>query len=98
VTTKNEYKKAKYRNNFELVVQKLKEVEEKDRIRNWQPPVTGQLIMDTFGLAPGPNVGIIKDFVREAILDGQCPNEPQAAFELMLKKGIELGLTPQKNS
>jgi len=98
VTTKNEYKKAKYRNNFELVVQKLKEVEEKDRIRNWQPPVTGQLIMDTFGLAPGPNVGIIKDFVREAILDGQCPNEPQAAFELMIKKGIELGLTPQKNS
>ncbi len=98
VTTKNEYKKAKYRNNFELVIQKLKEVEEKDRIRNWQPPITGQLIMDTFGISPGPNVGIIKDFVREAILDGECANEQKAAFELMLKKGSELGLTPQKKN
>ena len=54
--------------------------------------------MDTFGISPGPNVGIIKDFVREAILDGECANEQKAAFELMLKKGSELGLTPQKKN
>jgi putative nucleotidyltransferase with HDIG domain len=95
VTTKNEYKKQRYRNNFELVKKKLLEVEEKDRIRNWQPPVTGQLIMDTFGIGPGPLVGQIKDFVREAILDGTCANTYDEAFQLMLKKGHELGLNPE---
>lgn len=94
VTTKNEFKKIRYRNNFELVKTKLKEVEEKDRIRNWQPPVTGELIMKTFGIAPGRNVGIIKDFVREAILDGDINNSYEEAFNLMLEKGKELGLNP----
>ncbi|HRV52808.1 MAG: CCA tRNA nucleotidyltransferase [Bacteroidetes bacterium] len=94
VTTKNEFKKIRYRNNFELVKTKLKEVEEKDRIRNWQPPVTGELIMKTFGIAPGRNVGIIKDFVREAILDGDINNSYEEAYQLMLEKGKELGLNP----
>ena len=97
VTTKNEYKKTKYRNNFELVIQKLVEVEEKDRIRNWQPPITGEIIMQTFGLNPSKEVGMIKDFVRESILDGEVENNYEAAFELMLRKGIELGFTPIKD-
>src|SRR3546814_12244880 len=67
VTTKNDYKKAKYRQNFELVKQKLKDVEERDQIRNWQPPVTGQDVMDTFGLTHGKMVGSIKNMIREAI-------------------------------
>lgn len=94
VTTKNEYKKNRYRNNFELVKTKLKEVEEKDRISNWQPPVTGELIMKTFGISPGRNVGIIKDFVRESILDGHIGNNFEEAYQLMLDKGKELGLHP----
>jgi putative nucleotidyltransferase with HDIG domain len=94
ITTKNEYKKIRYRNNFNLVKTKLKEVEEKDRIRNWQPPVTGELIMKTFGISPGKNVGIIKDFVRESILDGHIGNNYEEAYQLMLRKGHELGLHP----
>jgi putative nucleotidyltransferase with HDIG domain len=93
ITTKNEYKKVKYRNNFELVKQKLTEVEEKDRIRNWQPPITGEIIMQTFGLNPCREVGIIKDFVRESILDGIIRNNYEEAFLLMLEKGREIGLT-----
>ncbi|MBK1442342.1 HD domain-containing protein [Parapedobacter sp. ISTM3] len=92
VTTKNEYKKKKYRQNFELVKQKLKDVEERDQIRNWQPPVSGEDIMAAFGLKPGREVGIIKNAIREAILEGEIPNDREKAYQFMLEKGKELGL------
>ena len=94
VTTKNEYKVKKYRNNFELVKQKLKDVEERDKIRNWQPPVTGQDIMDYFGLPAGKEVGLIKNAIREAILEGDITNSYSDALAFMLKKGKEFGLSP----
>ena len=92
VTTKNEYKKKKYRQNFELVKQKLKDVEERDQLRNWQPPISGQDVMDAFGLPPGKGVGVIKNAIREAILEGEIPNNRDDAYRLMLEKGRELGL------
>ena len=93
ITTKNEYKIRKYKDNFQLVQDKIKEVEEKDRIRNWQPPVTGEHIMLTFDLKPGKEVGIIKNAIREAILEGEIRNDYEEAYTYMLKKGMELGLT-----
>lgn len=95
VTTKNEYKKKKYRNNFELVEQKLKDVEERDKIRNWQPPVSGADIMALFEIEPSPLVGTIKNAVREAILEGEIMNVRQEALSFILKKGEELGLKPK---
>ncbi len=92
VTTKNEYKKKKYRQNFELVKQKLRDVEERDKIRNWQPPVTGEDIMAAFKLKPGREVGIIKNAIREAILEGDIANNRADAYRFMLEKGKELGL------
>lgn len=97
VTTKNEYKVKKYRNNFELVKQKLKDVEERDKIRNWQPPVTGTDIMKVFGLSAGKEVGIIKNAIREAILEGEITNSYDEALTFMLNKGKELGLMPLSN-
>lgn len=97
VTTKNEYKKAKYRNNFELVKQKLKDVEERDKIRNWQPPITGNDIMETFGLAAGKEVGLLKNAIREAILEGDIINDYQEAFNFMLKHAKQMGLYPVNN-
>ncbi|WP_199120402.1 CCA tRNA nucleotidyltransferase [Pedobacter sp. ASV28] len=94
VTTKNEYKLKKYRNNFELVKQKLKDVEERDQLRNWQPPITGNDIMQTFGLAAGKEVGILKNAIREAILEGDITNNYEEAFTFMLQKAKELGLEP----
>ncbi|MGN8071729.1 CCA tRNA nucleotidyltransferase [Mucilaginibacter sp. 22184] len=92
ITTKNEYKVKKYRNNFELVQQKLKDVEERDSIRNWQPPVTGNDIMQLFGLQEGREVGIIKNQIREAILEGEIPNNREAALNFTISKGLEIGL------
>jgi len=94
VTTKNEYKIKKYRNNFELVKQKLKDVEERDHLRNWQPPVSGNDIMQTFGLSAGKEVGILKNAIREAILEGDITNSYDEAFSYMLQKAKELGLEP----
>ena len=98
VTTKNEYKIKKYRNNFELVKQKLKDVEERDKVRNWQPPISGQDIMDTFGIAAGKEVGLIKNAIREAILEGEIPNAYDQALQFMLNKGREYGLEPVTHS
>lgn len=92
VTTKNEYKKKKYRDNFELVKQKLRDVEERDQIRNWQPPISGEDIMHAFALKPGREIGVIKNAIREAILEGEIPNSREEAFAFMLEKGKELGL------
>jgi poly(A) polymerase len=96
VTTKNEYKMRKYKQNFELVKEKLREVEEKDKLRNWEPPISGNDIIHVFDLRPGREVGIIKTAIREAILEGDIPNDFDAAYEFMLKKGNELGLTPKR--
>ena len=92
VTTKNDYKKKKYRENFELVKQKLKDVEDRDRIRNWQPPISGEDIMQAFGLSPGREIGLIKNAIREAILEGEIPNDRDAAHAYMLAEGAKLGL------
>lgn len=94
VTTKNEYKKAKYRNNFELVKQKLKDVEERDKIRNWQPPISGNDIMEIFALDAGREVGIIKNAVREAILEGEITNDYNEAFNFMVNLAKQMGLNP----
>jgi poly(A) polymerase len=94
ITSKNEAKKTKHLKNFRDVRNKLREIEEKDAVRNFQPPVNGSEIIMTFGIKPGKEVGIIKNAIREAILDGIIPNEHEAARKLMLEKGAEIGLIP----
>mgnify|MGYP000995956595 CR=1 FL=1 len=92
ITSKNKFKVKRYLENFQLVKMRMEQVEESDRIRNWQPPITGEIIMQTFGITPGKNVGIIKDAIREAILDGVIPNDYDAAYNFMIEKAGELGL------
>jgi poly(A) polymerase len=94
ITSKNEAKKAMHLENFKLVRNKLREIEEKDAVRNFQPPVDGSEIIAAFGIKPGKEVGIIKNAIREAILDGIIPNDHDAARMLMLEKGKEIGLIP----
>ena len=91
ITSKNEAKKQKYLNNFDLVEKRCKEVEEKDKLRNWQPPITGEIIMKTFNIAPCRAIGNIKNTIREAILEGDIANNYDAAYELMLAEGKKLG-------
>ena len=93
ITSKNEEKKNRYHTNFQLVRKKLKELEEKDHLRNWQPPVNGEVIMTTFGIDEGRNVGIIKAAIREAVLDGIIGNNFEEAYAFMKAEGLKLGLT-----
>lgn len=92
ITTKNPRKFQRYHKNFELVRAKIKEVEERDRVRNFQPPITGEKIMETFNLKPCREIGQIKDAIKEAILEGEIPNEYQASYDFMVEKGKALGL------
>ena len=94
ITSKNKLKVRRYLENFEAVKLRCQEVEEKDKIRNWQPPISGEIIMQTFGITPSREVGDIKDAIRNAILDGVIPNDYDAAFQFMLSKGAEFDLYP----
>ena len=97
ITSKNEVKKQRFLDNFRLVRQKLKDLEERDRIRNFQPPVDGIEIMQTFGLEPCSEVGQLKAAIKDAILDGVIPNEHDAAYAFLLARAAEMELTPVKN-
>jgi len=92
ITTQNSKRYKRYRKNFQIVREKIKEVEERDRIRNFQPPISGELIMKTFNIKPSREIGLIKEAVKEAILDGKIPNEYDACFQFMQEEGKKLGL------
>jgi poly(A) polymerase len=92
ITTKNPKKFERYHKNFKDVREKIKEVEERDHVRNFQPPISGEEIMKTFNLKPCREIGQLKEAIKEAILEGEIPNNHQASFDFMLRKGHELGL------
>jgi hypothetical protein len=93
ITSANDAKVRRYLQNYEVLQERLREVEAKDQLRNWQPPISGELIMETFGIKPSREVGKIKNVIREAILDGIIPNEYEPAYALMVEEGAKLGLT-----
>lgn len=95
ITSKDQVKIKKYLNNFQQVRIKLKEIEEKDNLRNWQPPITGDEIMKAFNLRPCKEVGIIKSAIREAILEGALANEHDAAYSFMVEEGKKMGFKPK---
>ncbi|MBR0361547.1 MAG: HD domain-containing protein, partial [Paraprevotella sp.] len=97
ITSKNAMRKQKFLDNFRLVREKLVDLEERDRVRNFQPPVTGEEIMEVFGLQPCREVGSLKSAIKDAILDGVVPNEHDAAYEFMLKRAKKMGLEPIRN-
>jgi tRNA nucleotidyltransferase (CCA-adding enzyme) len=92
ITTKNPAKFKKYHHNFELVRQKIIEVEARDHVRNFQPPITGEEIMQLFDLKPSREIGILKEAIKEAILEGEIANDYDAAYAFMLNKAQKLGL------
>ena len=92
ITSKNQNKKDRYRDNYDKLKNKILEIEERDRLRNWQPPISGEEIMSIFKLSPSREVGILKTALREAIIEGEIPNEYDAALQFILSKGKELGL------
>ena len=92
ITTKNSYKQEKFKKNFEYVAKKIKEVEEKDHVRNFQPPITGEEIMRMFNMKPGREIGILKERVKEAVVEGEIPNEHEAAKELVIQEAKKIGL------
>jgi hypothetical protein len=92
ITSKNKQKVKRFLENFEMVKIRCAEVEASDQLRNWQPPITGEMIMERFNLPPGKTIGDLKNAIREAILDGVIPNNYDAALDFMLKKASELGL------
>lgn len=93
ITTKNPRRFKRYHNNFKVVRQKMKEVEQRDHIRNFQPPVSGEEIMKVFGLKPSREIGVLKEKIKEAILEGEIPNEYKAAYDFMIEKGKAMGLS-----
>jgi poly(A) polymerase len=95
ITSKNPNKVKKYLKNFQLVRKKLKDVEEKDHIRNFQPPIDGIEIMQFFGISSGKEIGIIKNAIKEAILDGKIKNDKEEARKFMIAKGAEINLSPK---
>ena len=96
ITTKNKKREKQYRNNFKKVRLKIREVEERDRVRNFQPPITGEMIMDTFNLKPCREIGTLKESIKDAILDGVISNDYDEAYAYMIKKGTKMGLTPKE--
>jgi hypothetical protein len=93
-TSKNPYKVQKFKKNLKNLKQKFEEIEEKDKLRNFQPPISGEVIMQTFDLKPSKLVGEIKTAIREAIIEGEIPNEYDAAYNFMIKYGKSIGLNP----